>query len=70
MWPTFDQDLTNVMVKSSPKSAWSSNQVLTKIRPTILGQGSECWDYSFKEYLGTILDMTCGIVINCGQFYR
>ena len=39
---TLDQDLTSVMVKSSPESAWSSDHILTKIRSSILGQGSEC----------------------------
>ncbi len=31
------------MVKSSPKSAQSNDQPLTKLRPSILGKGFECW---------------------------
>ncbi len=48
LW-VYDQDLTNTMVKSSPKSAWSNNQPLTKIRPSILGKGSEsCITYQLS----------------------
>ncbi len=50
MWQIIYQDLTNVMVKSSPKSALSNDQVLSKIRPSFLGQGSEWNNSNFLKH--------------------
>ncbi len=41
-WSNVSRLWTNALVKSSPNSAYSSDQGLTKIRQSIRGQGSGC----------------------------